>query len=378
MQFLSIEKLRGQCYDGASTMAGSRTGVAKRISELEPRAIFTHCYGHSLNLAACDTLKKSKVMKDALELTHEMSKLIKYSPRRESIFKKIKESISLSSSPGIRTLCPTRWTVRAESLSSIINNFEALRSTWELAMDAVQDTETKSRIRGVSFQMETFDYFFGNYLATLVLRHADNLSSTLQHESMSPAEGQQVARMTVATLKSIRNDESYDGFKKSVTLKATHLAVGEPKLPRRRKIPKRYDSGSHIGDYHTTPESYYKELHFEALDLIINCIESRFDQPGFRIYQSIELLIVKSCKKEDTTAELDEVCTTYKDDFDKDVLCTQLQILRSNYNCKETSITIFDIRDYLLSLSPSLLSLISEVKLLMQLLLVMPATNASS
>ena len=59
---LSIEKLRGQCYDGASTMAGSRRGIAKRISEIEPRAYFTHCYGHALNLAACDTLKKSKVM----------------------------------------------------------------------------------------------------------------------------------------------------------------------------------------------------------------------------------------------------------------------------------------------------------------------------
>ncbi len=58
------------------------------------------------------------------------------------------------------------------------------------------------------------DYFFGNYLATLVLRHADNLSSTLQHESVSAAEGQQVAKMTVATFKSIRNDESYDGFGK--------------------------------------------------------------------------------------------------------------------------------------------------------------------
>ncbi len=125
--------------------------------------------------------------------------------------------------------------------------------------------------------METFDYFFGNYLATLVLRHADILSSTLQHESMSAAEGQQVAKMTVATLKSIRNDESYDGFWKSVTLKATHFAVSEPKLPRRRKIPKRYDSGSHSGDYHTTPESYYKQLYFEAFDLIINGIEISLD-----------------------------------------------------------------------------------------------------
>ena len=165
---LSIEKLRGQCYDGASAMAGSKSGVAKRISDLEPRAFFTHCYGHSLNLAACDTLKQSKIMKGALELTHEITKLIKYSPKRESIFKKMKESV-FSSSPGIRTLCPTRWTVRAESLSSIINNFEALRSTWEMAVDEVKDTETKSRIRGVAFQMETFDYYFGNHLATLIL-----------------------------------------------------------------------------------------------------------------------------------------------------------------------------------------------------------------
>ena len=64
---LSMEKLRGQCYDGCSTMSGARTGVAKRISDQEPHAVFTHCYGHSLNLAASDTVKKSKLLKQALE-----------------------------------------------------------------------------------------------------------------------------------------------------------------------------------------------------------------------------------------------------------------------------------------------------------------------
>lgn len=28
---LSFDRLRGQCYDGASSMAGSRSGVAKRV-----------------------------------------------------------------------------------------------------------------------------------------------------------------------------------------------------------------------------------------------------------------------------------------------------------------------------------------------------------
>ena len=35
---ISMERIRGQCYNGASSMTGSRSGVAKRISELEPRA----------------------------------------------------------------------------------------------------------------------------------------------------------------------------------------------------------------------------------------------------------------------------------------------------------------------------------------------------
>ena len=67
---LPIAKLRGQCYDGCSTMSGLKTGVAKRISDEEPRAVFTHYYGHSLNLAASDTIKKSGMLRNALDITH--------------------------------------------------------------------------------------------------------------------------------------------------------------------------------------------------------------------------------------------------------------------------------------------------------------------
>ena len=54
---LSIARIRGQCYDGSSSMAGARRKVAAQILQEEPRAIFTHCYGHSLNLACSDTVK---------------------------------------------------------------------------------------------------------------------------------------------------------------------------------------------------------------------------------------------------------------------------------------------------------------------------------
>ena len=49
--------MRGQCYDGASTMSGIKNGVAKLFMDKEPSAIYTHCYGHVLNLATGDTIK---------------------------------------------------------------------------------------------------------------------------------------------------------------------------------------------------------------------------------------------------------------------------------------------------------------------------------
>ena len=50
---ISITKIRGQCYDGASSMAGTRSGVATWIME-EPKALYTNCYGHALSLAYSD------------------------------------------------------------------------------------------------------------------------------------------------------------------------------------------------------------------------------------------------------------------------------------------------------------------------------------
>lgn len=98
---LSITKARGQCYDGAATMSGCRSRVAKKIMDDEPKAIYTHCYGHSLDLAISDTAKRCDCINNDLSITHEITKLIKKSPRREACFLHLKE-----------TLCPGTPAVR--------------------------------------------------------------------------------------------------------------------------------------------------------------------------------------------------------------------------------------------------------------------------
>ena len=70
-----------------------------------------------------DIVKRSKLMKSALDVVMEISKLILKSPKRDAIFQKLKDSIS-HDTPGFRVLCPTRWTVKASSLQSIIYNIK--------------------------------------------------------------------------------------------------------------------------------------------------------------------------------------------------------------------------------------------------------------
>ena len=46
---LPLSNLRGQCYDGAGNMSGSKKGIQSLIMEKQPLALYVHCGSH-LNL----------------------------------------------------------------------------------------------------------------------------------------------------------------------------------------------------------------------------------------------------------------------------------------------------------------------------------------
>ena len=103
-------------------MSGSRNSVATQIIAEEKCAVYiTHCYGHALNMAVGDAIKQSKICRNALETAFEISKLITFSPKGNAAFDRIKADIpeeEAHTGVGIRSFCPTRWTVRGDSISS--------------------------------------------------------------------------------------------------------------------------------------------------------------------------------------------------------------------------------------------------------------------
>ena len=376
---LPLAKCRGQCYDGASNMSGPKSGVAKRLRDEEPRALYLHCHGHALNLAASDAIKKCKVTKDALDVCYEVCKLIKFSPKRNAQFDALKEELSPESS-GLRVLCPTRWTVRASSLKSLLLNYAVLQRLWETTKDSTFDPTMKSRIIGVEAQFTKFPFFFGVHLAQLVLKHTDNLSKSLQKSTTSASEGAAMAGMTVRALQTLRSEEKFSSFWNSVEAALAEVNVEDPQLPRRKKVPRRLDEDGSSSYAAIDVNSHYRRIYYEALDLAVNSIEIRFAQKDFQTYSTLEELLLKTCLGKDASEQLGSVLSLYGNDFDGHQLKLHLDILKATFpeDLKSPSLSVTDVKRYLLKMSPGQRTLINEVFTLLKLILVLPSTNAMS
>ena len=74
---LSLDDCRGQTYDGASNMMGKHSGVSTKISEEQPKAIATHCQGHSLSLAVKSLTKECPILRDTMGTVGEICVLVK-------------------------------------------------------------------------------------------------------------------------------------------------------------------------------------------------------------------------------------------------------------------------------------------------------------
>lgn len=231
---------------------------------------------------------------------------------------------------------------------------------------------------GVSTTMKSFNFFFGVSLGELILRHSDNLSRTLQSSHVSAAEGQRIAAMSVKTLQLMRTEENFKMFWSNVTSKSRDFDIGDPVLPRKRKVPRRYDMGTGEGDHPERVEDFYRVIYFEALDLITNSIQNRFDQPGYQTYSKLENLLIKAANKQDYTEELDFVTSFYTEDLSKEQLKVQLDVMTANLPHEADGYDFPAVLNQLKAMSSAQRSLICQVCTLTSLILVMPATNAVS
>ena len=97
----------------------------------------------------------------------------------------------------------------------------------------------------------------------------------------------------------MRCDQCFDLFWEKVVMKAEQRSVETPLLPRRRKLPSRFETEQAPAEFHSTPKDYYRQKYFEAMDHIVQAITDRFDQEDIVVYLDTEQLLLKCVRGED-------------------------------------------------------------------------------
>ena len=226
-----INQCRGQAYDGVSNMSGHLNGVAARIVKESPKVHYVYCLAHSLNLCLQDCARACQIIKESLLLVSELSTLIRASPKRLALFKRIHQQFSMQA-PGIKPLSPTRWTVRTGAVDSIIQNYSAIcESLEQISNEGYGESTAKSL--GLRSLMTKFD-IFGLKLSRLVFSATEQLSVTLQGHDINAQQAVSAAKATKEYLQRLRSQSAYEHFYKAVVTDSEGL-TNEPTLPRQKK-----------------------------------------------------------------------------------------------------------------------------------------------
>ena len=160
------------------------------------------------------------LLKSIWEGNHKaIAVLVECSPKREQQ----PESIKLSYEEGedsdgktannISKLSTTRWTVCVNSSQRVIDNYTGLSDLWDVCLEesGLKD-DIRGRIIGCKSKMESFDYYSGLKVRKMLYSHTDKLSQTLQDVKISAVSSKPLTMLTVDTISSLRNDESFNAL----------------------------------------------------------------------------------------------------------------------------------------------------------------------
>ena len=180
---LQPQLLRGQAYDGAGSMAGKINGVAACIASLHPKAVYTHCASHRLNLCIvkCCSIREINNM---MQTADGIARFFKYSPKRQLALEKWIDSIPVDheKQKKLKEMCRTRWVEHHESFQIFIELFVPIISCLEdIAQDSNHEWNRDSCSDAQSYflAMSQFSFIF-LVLTQNVLGYTKGLSVKLQ------------------------------------------------------------------------------------------------------------------------------------------------------------------------------------------------------
>ena len=174
--------IRGQTYDGAGAMAGKRKGAAARILEAFPKAIYTHCAAHALNLCVVKCCSVAEI-RNMMNTAESICRFFSNSPKRQLALEKcIDENLDGERRTKLKSISKTRWVQRHEAFEVFIDIFEPLICCFEDIKEsgAEWNRETKADAQSLYLSLSRFSFIITLVITKDLLAYTKALSVKLQ------------------------------------------------------------------------------------------------------------------------------------------------------------------------------------------------------
>ena len=229
---LDMNNVVGKGYDGAGNMSGHIRGVQGRIQESYPNATYIHCKAHSLNLAIGSSCKV-KPVQNMYDTAQKLLQFIIASPKRLEVYMGNAANYSL---PKVKHFCPTRWSARAESTSSIVHCFQPIYDSL-VALQSDDDTSVRTTATALANAITKTDFLICLFIADGVLQHTTGLSDRLQAVDCDLVRASDHSKSIVSLLHVKRDDDTYRKLWKSACQLGEEYNVvpSAPRIVRRQQ-----------------------------------------------------------------------------------------------------------------------------------------------
>ncbi|KAJ8032695.1 Zinc finger MYM-type protein 1 [Holothuria leucospilota] len=298
---IDTSKIVSQCYDGAANMSGGISGVQSRLKEIQPRAIYMHCFGHCLNLVIADAMAEVQSTRNFFGSVQSSYNFIESSPHRHAILESVmKRLLTDKRIKTLKSLSETRWTCRAEAVNSIAENLQSILQALEEITERTTRPRVMAEAQALLKNISTFEFVLHMVALQPMLNKCKIVSNFLQSEDLDLV----TALETVASLKEnllqMRSDEEASAiFSRAKTL-CDGLCI-DADIPRRpRKVSRRIDDCSENEHEFTSAQEEWKvRSYFQVIDKAVADIDRRFNQEATDIIRTCGKILRKEKPSDD-------------------------------------------------------------------------------
>ncbi|XP_022544232.2 zinc finger MYM-type protein 1-like [Brassica napus] len=218
---LSMKKLRGQGYNGASNMKGEFNGLRALILRECSSAYYVHCFAYQLQLVVVAVAQKHFEVRDFFEKIVVLLNVVGASCKRKDMVREdyrkkieerskkgeIKTGKGLNQEVSFQRPGKTRWCSHYKTLLRLVDLFASIIKVLEyVEIDGSDGIFKRRQANGLLKYFHTFDFVFYLQLMLLLLGITNNLSKALQRKDQDILNAMSLVKSTKQQLYKIRDD----------------------------------------------------------------------------------------------------------------------------------------------------------------------------